>query len=116
MTKDEIQFWMLIAFAVVFILSTYKTYIMFNTSGEGLDTKTQHNQLEEIIINFLKQFNDLDLNVDQLFEAVSRLDVIQDEAYKNFNKNRFNQLLQQLFYTYEVDSLKELIICIKNDS
>ena len=112
MTKDEIQFWMLIAFAVAFVFSSYKVYIIFNTPVEGINTKTQHSQLEDILINFLKDLTEVDLDTDALFELIIQLEVLQDEQYKNFNKNRFNQLLQQLFYTYEVSSLNELIINI----
>ncbi|PHR59005.1 MAG: hypothetical protein COA44_02330 [Arcobacter sp.] len=114
MTKDEIQFWMLIAFAVTFILSSYKIYIMFNTPPEGIDTQTQHNQLEDIIINFLKDLDDINLDTNALFKLINSLDTLEDESYKNFNLNRLNQLLNQLYITYKVDSLNELIKRIKD--
>ena len=114
MTKDEIQFWMLIAFAVVFFFSAYKIYIMFNTPVKGINTQTQHNQLNDILIDFLKDLPELDLDTDALFERVIQLEVLQDEQYKNFNKNRFNQLIQQLYHTYEADSLTQLIQKVKN--
>jgi len=87
---------------------------MFNTPVEGMDTKTQHNQLEDILIDFLKQLEDTDLSSQKLFELFIELDVLQDDAYKNFNQNRFNQLLQQLFYTYEVQNIPDLILNIQN--
>ena len=114
MTNDEIQFWMLIAFAVAFVISFYKIYIMFNTPVEGVDTQTQYNQLEDIIINFLKEVTDDSLSSQTLFEYIIELEVMQDDAYKNFNQNRFNQLLQQLFYIYEVQSIPELILSVQN--
>jgi len=116
MTKDEIQFWMLIAFAVAFVLSAYKVYFLFNTPSEGINTSTQHNQLQNIMINFLKQLEEVDISPQELFNHLIKLEELQDEAYKNFNQNRFNQLLQQLFFTYKATSIKELIISIKNDT
>jgi len=115
MTKDEIQFWMLIAFAIAFVFSSFKIYIIFNTPVEGMDTKTQHKELETIIVDFLKQLDCSDLSSTQIFYLIIRLDVLQDSAYRSFNENRFNQLLQQLFYTYEVTSLEQLILSIKNE-
>lgn len=114
MTKDEIQFWMLIAFAVAFVLSSYKVYIIFNTHTEGIDTQTQHKELETIIVEFLKQVDVLDISAAELFKRVRTLESLQDSAYHNFNENRFNQLIQKLFYTYEVSSLEELILRIKD--
>ena len=116
MTKDEIQFWMLIAFAVASIIGFYKVYFLFNTPIEGIDTKTQHNQLEDIIIDYLKQLNDVNLTANKLFELLMELEVLQTDEYKNFNQNRLNQLLQRLFYTYEAQDIPELILHIKNDS
>ena len=116
MTKDEIQFWMLIAFAVAFVFSSYKVYIIFNTPTEGIDTKTQHKELETIIVDFLEQLDNTDLRSTQILKLIITLDVLQDSEYRNFNENRFNQLLQQLFYTYEVNSLDELILSIKDDT
>lgn len=115
MTKDEIQFWMLIAFAVAFVLSSYKIYIMFNTPIEGTDTQTQHLLLEEIILDFLKQIKELESDTTEVYETLIKQPVLQEEQYKNFNLNRFNQLLQKLYIRYEVTSLTELIQSIKNE-
>jgi len=112
MTKDEIQFWMLIAFAIAFVLSSYKVYFLFSTPLEGVDTQTQHNQLEDIIIDFIKELKNSELTSTELFNQLKTLDSLQDTPYKNFNENRFNQLLQKLFYTYKVQTLNELIISI----
>jgi len=116
MTKDEIQVWMLIAFAIVLALGFYKVYTIFNSPAAGPDTKTQHTQLENIVIDFLKHYDNKDINAEELFLLLQGLDELQDEAYKNFNRNRLNQLLQQLYYTYEVSSLSELITIIHNDA
>jgi len=115
MTKDEIQFWMLLAFAVAFVFSAYKVYIIFDTPTEGIDTPTQHKELEKIIIEFLKQHDVLDIDSAELFARIKTLEGLQDGAYHNFNENRFNQLLQKLFYTYNVGSLEELIVSVKED-
>ena len=109
MTKDEIQFWMLIAFAAASVLGFYKVYFIFNTPLKGIDTKTQHDQLEDIILNFLKQSKDTGLTSDTLYKELTQLDTLQDDAYKNFNQNRCNQLLQRLLHTYKAESIKELI-------
>jgi len=115
MSKDEIQFWMLIAFAVASVLGFYKVYFLFNTPVEGLDTKAQHEQLEEIITDFLQELDALEHTASSLFERINELEQLQEEEYKNFNQNRFNQLLQQLFHKYEVHTLDELIVAIQNE-
>ncbi len=109
MTNDEIQLFTLIAFAVILVLALYKLYAIFNTPVSGPDTKTYHAQLEELIIDFLKHVEKRDLNAQELFELLIQQDEFNNEIHKNFNHNRLNQLLQQLFYTYEVNSLEELI-------
>jgi len=116
MTKDEIQFWMLIAFAVVFILSSYKTYIMFSAPAEGKSTKHQQDDYLAIITDFIKQDSFSNATIEELFTSLKSSDVLQADEYKNFNQNRFNQLIQQLFFIYEVDSLDGLIKSIKNAS
>ena len=114
MTKDEIQFWMFIAFAVAFLFSSYKVYIIFSTPVEGIDSNTQHLQLENIIISFLSHTHEGDLTEKTLFQNLKELESLQEDSFKNFNQNRLNQLLKKLYITYEVDSLNELIIGIKN--
>lgn len=112
MTKDEIQFWMLVAFVVALVLSTYKVFMIFTKPEPGLDIKTQHLQLQTIILGFLKDIDNENISTKELFSLLQDIDELQDEAYKNFNMNRFNQLLQQLYYTHEVSSLSELILSI----
>jgi len=116
MTKDEIQFWMLIAFAVVFLLSTYKIHIVFKAPSGGIDARTQYNQLETIMINFIKESSDLHINQTNFFNALMALPDIQKEEYKNFNRNRFNQLLEQLYLQYNVSNLDELIERLKSET
>jgi len=115
MTTDEIQFWMLIAFAVVFILSAYKTYVMFNAPSEGMDTQTQYLQLEDIIKDFLKQDQNLEVDDTVYYKVLMQLPILQEKQYKNFNQNRFNQLLQQLYLTYEVSTFEELLASLRNE-
>lgn len=112
MTKDEIQFWMLVAFVVALVLSTYKVFMIFTKPEPGLDIKTQHLQLQTIILGFLKDIDNENISTKELFLLLQDIDELQDEAYKNFNLNRLNQLLQQLYYTHEVSSLSELILSI----
>jgi hypothetical protein len=116
MTNDEIQLWMLMAFIFALAISSYKVYMIFTKPVAGLDIKTQHLQLQNIIINFLKDLDNSDVNTQELFALLLDLDILHDEAYKNFNLNRLNQLLQQLYYAYEVSSLSELIESIQHDA
>lgn len=113
MTKDEIQFWMLVAFIFALAISSYKVYMIFSKPEPGLDITTQHLQLQTIIIDFLKKNKNEDITAEELFALLHDLDELQDDAYKNFNQNRFNQLLQQLFFTYDVRSLPDLITSIQ---
>ena len=112
MTKDEIQFWMLVAFVAALVLSTYKVFMIFTKPEPGLDIKTQHIQLQTIILRFLKDIENENINPKEFFALLQNVDELQDEAYKNFNMNRLNQLLQQLYHTHKVDSLSELILSI----
>ena len=112
MTKDEIQLWMLVAFLFAFAISSYKVYMIFTKSLPGLDTKTQHLQLQTIILGVLEHHENKDITAEELFVLLKGLGELQDEAYKNFNQNRLNQLLQQLYYTYEVRSLSELMTTV----
>lgn len=113
MTKDEIQFWMLVAFVVALVLSTYKVFMIFTKPEPGVDIKTQHLQLQTIILGFLKDIDNENISTKELFSLLQDMEELQDEAYKNFNLNRLNQLLQQLYYTHEVSSLSELIRSIQ---
>lgn len=116
MTKDEIQLWMLAAFVFALAISAYKVYMIFTKPAPGIDIKTQHLQLQTIILDVLKDLDNKEIASEELFVLLQDLDELQDEAYKNFNLNRFNQLLQQLYYTYEVSSLSELIVRIQHDA
>jgi hypothetical protein len=116
MTKDEIQLWMLVAFIVALAISSYKVYMIFAKPLPGLDSRTQHRQLQTIILDVLKHLDNNNITSHELFALLQDLDELQDETYKNFNLNRLNQLLQQLYYTYEVSSLPELIASLKNDA
>lgn len=113
MTKDEIQFWMLVGFVVALVLSTYKVFMIFTKPEPGVDIKTQHLQLQTIILGFLKDIDNENISTKELFSLLQDMEELQDEAYKNFNLNRLNQLLQQLYYTHEVSSLSELIRSIQ---
>ena len=116
MTKVEIQLFALLAFFIVTLLISYKIYLIFNVPSSGLDTKTQYAQLEQIIINYLKDLHQTEIDSKELFSLLQSLDDIHDDRYKNFNHNRLNQLLQGLFYTYHVKSLPELISKVKDES
>ena len=107
---------MLIAFLIAMALGVYKVYALFNTPYTGLDPQTQHKQLQDIIISFLKEDKAQNTEAQSIYEEIKTLDQLQDEEYKNFNRNRFNQLLQQLFYIYEVDSLDELIKVLHDEA
>ncbi|MDF1881766.1 hypothetical protein JHD50_10725 [Sulfurimonas sp. MAG313] len=115
MTKDELQFWMLIAFAVAFLLSSYKIYSIFSAPAEGKSTQSQHLELQDIIIDFFKNLEKNDYDEKELFEQLSHLDILQNDAYKNFNLNRFYQILQGLYLDNEVSSLPSLISKLKNE-
>ncbi len=115
MTKDEIQFWMLIAFLAAAGIGFYKVYFLFNTPVEGLDTRSQHEKLQTMIIDLIMTHTNARLDKDTLFEILIQHDDLKDDTYKNFNRNRYNQLLQQLYYRFDVDNLEHLIRRIQNE-
>jgi hypothetical protein len=116
MTKDEIQLWMLVAFIFALAISSYKVYMIFTKPLPGLDSKTQHRQLQAIILDVLRGLDSKDITAQELFALLQGLDELQDDTYKNFNLNRLHQLLQQLYYTYQVSSLYELIATVQHDT
>ena len=116
MMKNDLQTGMMIVFIIVLLLAFYKIYKIFNTPTPGIDSHTQHEQLQDIIVSFLTGIETSNMDAQELFEHLKELDSLKNDAYKNFNLNRLKQLLQQLFYTYEVDSIAELILSLKNDT
>ena len=109
MKQDEIQIWMLTAFIIVLAVSLYKIYIIFNKPPSGVSTEMEHEELRDMIISFIQKSDISDPSNKTLFEALVKEEGFEGERYKNFNQNRFNQLVQGLFYTYKVDTLSELI-------
>jgi len=111
MSKDEIQNWMLLAFAIALFFSFYKVYIMFNKPGVGLDTSTQKDELVDIVEKALigHDINSYDANV--IYVKIIN-DDFDWERYKNFNLNRFNQTVNTLCVIHKVDMIEELLISI----
>jgi len=109
MKQDEIQIWMLIAFIIVLALSLYKVYIIFDKPASGPSTETEHEELRAIIITFIKKNAVADIGDKTLFERLIQEDDFDHTRYKNFNLNRYYQLIQQLYYIYGVNTFSELI-------
>ena len=116
MKSDNLQIWMLTAFFIVLILGMYKVYIMFNQPVDGPDMKTEHDELKDIIISFIQNNEISDKTNEALFKQLIEKEDFDTQRYRNFNQNRFNQLTQQLFYTYDVSSLAELIESINTQT
>ncbi len=104
---------MLITFVILLTIGIYKIYILFNQPTDGPDTKTEHDELKDIIIVFIQNNSLSNIDNESLFEQILAKADFDKEKYTNFNLNRFNQLIQQLFYLYEVDSLDELMESIR---
>lgn len=113
MKQDEIQIWMLIAFTLALVLSLYKVYIFFNSPSDDIDTETEHEELRGLIIAFIADNPSFQFSEKALFESLIATDEFDSTRYKNFNLNRYYQLIQQLFYIYDVHSFSELIISIR---
>jgi hypothetical protein len=108
MSKDEIQTWMLLAFAIALFFSFYKVYIMFNRPGEGLDTATQKDEIVDIVENALRGLDADSFNSELVYEKIVN-DDFDWERYKNFNLNRFNQTVNTLFVIHKVDTIEQLL-------
>jgi hypothetical protein len=87
----------------------YKVYLIFSKPVSGPDIETEHGELRDIIISFIQDHEIPHRTNEALFKQLVSEASFDTQAYKNFNQNRFNQLIQQLFYTYDVNSLTELI-------
>lgn len=116
MKSDALQIWMLIAFTIVLLISLYKIYSLFNRPLNEADPETEHKELRDIIICFIQNNTIASPSNSSLFEQIHSDENFDNDTYRNFNLNRFNQLIQQLFYTYHVNSLPELIDSIKAES
>jgi len=116
MNSDALQIWMIIVFTIVLVTSLYKIYSLFNQPLSGVDSETEHKELRDIIIFFIQNNTITNPSNSSLFEQIHNDENFDNDTYKNFNLNRFNQLKQQLFYTYHVNSLPELIDSIKAES
>jgi len=113
MSQDEIQVWMLIAFIIALFFSFYKVYLMFNKPAKGKATKVQYTELEDIITKFLKNLKNIPEDEKSIFDELIKEKIFLHVDYHNFNLNRFKQILQQIYFTYDVDTLSELIKKIK---
>jgi hypothetical protein len=82
---------------------------MFNRPAKGKSTKVQYSELDTLVLDYLKNIKDVNLDAKSIFDDLIKKEVFKDEEYFNFNMNRFNQILQRLYYKYEVDSLLDLI-------
>lgn len=117
MKSDDLQIWMLTAFIIVLTLGLYKIYIIFSKPALGISTETEHEELRDIIVTFIKD-HDLIEEVSEkaLFELLIQEENFDNTRYKSFNLNRYHQLIQQLFYIHSVNSLSELIKSIKTNA
>ena len=108
MSKDEIQTWMLIAFALALFFSFYKVYLMFNKPGVGIDTATQKDELIEIVAEALKDIDIKNYDAIIVYEEIISED-FDWERYSNFNLNRFHQTVNTLHVIYKVDTIEQLV-------
>lgn len=111
MSKDEIQNWMLLAFAISLFFSFYKVYIMFNKPGVGLDTTTQKDELVDIVQKALLGLDISSYEANVVYEKIIN-DNFDWERYKNFNLNRFNQTVNTLCVIHKVDKIEDLLTSI----
>lgn len=109
MKSDNLQIWMLTAFFIVLVLGMYKVYLIFNKPVSGPDIETEHAELSDIIISFIQDHEIPDITNEALFKQLIEEACFDTQRYKSFNQNRFNQLIQQLYYTYDVNTLSQLI-------
>ena len=108
MSKDEIQNWMLLAFAIALFFSFYKVYIMFNKPGVGLDTNVQKDELVDIVEKALVGLDVNTYDASVVYEKIVN-DDFDWERYKNFNLNRFNQTVNALCVIHKTDTVEELL-------
>ena len=87
----------------------YKIYIIFNRPVSGVSTETEHEELKAIIITFIEKNTVADISDKALFETLIQQKEFDHSRYKNFNLNRYYQLIQQLYYLYDVNTFPELI-------
>jgi hypothetical protein len=111
MSKDEIQNWMLLAFAIALFFSFYKVYIMFNKPGVGLDTNTEKDELVDIVEKALVGLDLKSYDANAVYEKIIN-DNFDWERYKNFNLNRFNQTVNTLCVIHKADGMQELLTSI----
>ena len=104
--KEYLETIMMVAFLLAVFLGIYKVYVMFEKqSQEGLDIQT----LEDEIISIIGQiFSQETPSEEELFFKIQEHELFGGGKYKNFNLNRYKQILNRLYLEYKVENYKSL--------
>jgi hypothetical protein len=104
--SEHLETVMMVAFLVATALSVYKVYVIFEKQGsEGVDMNVIENEIIEIIYDLFQKKKH---TKEELFEAIQSHEKFDKERYKNFNLNRFNQILYRLYMKHKVDDFDAL--------
>ena len=97
---------MMVAFLVATALSIYKVYVIFEKQADdGIDINT----LEKEIIYIIEEiFSKEKLERDALFQKIIEHENFDGQRHKNFNLNRFNQVLERMYIRHKVENYDEL--------
>ncbi len=103
---DNLETIMMVAFLVAVSLSMYKVYIIFEKKAE--EEGVNLDSMEEAVMRVFYEIICDEKNSDEktLCQKIKSHQDIQ--PYKNFNHNRFRQILQTLYDKHEVENFEEL--------
>jgi len=106
MIHDNLETIMMVAFLIATALSIYKVYVIFEKqAGDGPSIQEIEKELSVIIEELISTCKD---EKEQIFKKVFEHEKFDKERYKNFNQNRFNQILDGLFIKHQVQNYEEL--------
>ena len=105
--KEHLESVMMISFLLATALGMYKVYVMFEKQADaGIDIKTLEDEIIAIIENIFKRGKTP--SKEELFKMIQVDAAFDKERYKNFNQNRFNQILDRLYTKYNTGTYDEL--------
>jgi hypothetical protein len=97
---------MMVAFLLATALSIYKVYVIFEKqAGEGPSIQEIEQELSNIIEELISAYKS---EKKELFAKVFEHQKFDKERYKNFNENRFNQILDGLYIKHKVEDYEGL--------
>ncbi len=104
--RENLETLMMVAFIAATAFGIYKVYVMFEKQEhDGIDIQTLEEEIIEIIKSLLRE---QELSQDELFFKIQQHENFDGERYRNFNLNRYRQILERLHIEHRTDDFEAL--------